>query len=110
MQQSRKTIVAFEAARLGINPVLFIALLAELLADGPGPRPHGRVFDRDLVGERLWPGARPALDEVQVLSRSEGIGLWTEIGHVDHERVALPTSARVAEPLADVGRQVRAPV
>src|SRR5215510_15921075 len=31
MQQPRQTIVAFEAARLGIEPVLFIALLRELL-------------------------------------------------------------------------------
>src|SRR6266850_4829758 len=40
VQQSRETIVAFDAARFGINPVFFIALSAELLADGPGPRPH----------------------------------------------------------------------
>src|SRR5262249_27015664 len=107
MQQSGETIVAFQAPRLGINPVLFVALSAEFLSHGPWPRPHSRIFYRDLVGEGLWPGARPALDEMQILARSEYIGLRTEIGHVDHEGVAFPMTARVAEPLTDVGRQVR---
>src|SRR5947208_8199596 len=110
MHQPRETIVAFEAARLGIKPVLFIALPRELLLDGPRPRPHGRIFDRDLVGEGLWPCARPALNQVQVLARSKDIGFRTEVGHVDHKRVALPMAARVAEPLTDVGRQMGASV
>ena len=56
------------------------------------------------------PGARPALDQVQVLARALEIGLRTEVRHVDDERVALPVAARVAVPLADVGRQMRASV
>src|SRR5438876_4462201 len=110
MQQPWETIVAFDAARLGINSVLLLALPRELLPDGPRTRPHRRVFDRDLVGEGLWPGAHPALNQVQVLARSKYIGFRTEVGHVDHKRVALPTAARVAVPLTDVGRQVGAPV
>src|SRR6202043_4012860 len=51
MQQPRETKVAFEAARLGIQSVLLVALSAELLLDGPRPRPHGLIFDRDLVRE-----------------------------------------------------------
>src|SRR5438105_14826180 len=110
MQQPWETEVAFEAARLGINSVLLVALPAELLLDGPGLGPHGRIFDRNLVGERLRPGARPALNEVQVLARAKEIGLRTEIGHVDDERVALPMAARVAVPLMDAGRQMGAAV
>src|SRR5262249_25316875 len=103
VQQPRQTIVSFEAARLGVNAVLLIALLREFLFEGPRPRPHGRIFDCDLVGEGPWTGAGPALNQVQVLTRSEGIGFRTEVGHVDHERVALPTAARVTEPLTDAG-------
>src|SRR5271170_5432581 len=110
VQQPWQTIIAFEAARLGINPVLLIALPAELLLYGPWPRPHGRIFDRDLVGEGLRPSARPSLDEMQVLARSEDIGFRTEVGHVDDEGIALPMAARVAEPLADAGGQMRAAV
>src|SRR5215831_8583568 len=72
MQKSRESVVAFNAAWFGINPVLLVALLAQLLLDGPRPHPHRRILDRDLVGERRRPGARPALYEVQVLPRPEG--------------------------------------
>src|SRR5438105_629880 len=34
----------------------------------------------------------------------------TEVRHVDHEGVALPAAARIAIPLADRSRQVRASV
>src|SRR5260370_35200141 len=110
MQQPRETKVAFEAARLGIQSVLLVALPGELLLDGPRPRPHGRIFDRDLVGEGLWPGACPALDQVQVLARALIVGLRTEVGHVNDEAIALPMAARVAEPLTDGGRQMGAAV
>src|SRR5215470_16283977 len=39
-----------------------------------------------------------------------GIGLGTEVRHVDHQRIALPATARVAVPLAYLCWQVRAPV
>src|SRR6266478_8462691 len=110
MQQPRQAIVSFDAAWLVINSVLLLALFRELLLDGPRPRPHGRIFDRDHVREGLWPGARPALNKVQVLARPQEIGFRAEVGHVDHKRVALPMAARVAEPLTDARRQVGAPV
>src|ERR1700722_19058056 len=110
MQQPRETLVALDAARLVVNPVLLVALPAELLLDRPGLGPHGRIFDRDLVGEALRPGAGPALDEMQVLARTEDVGLRAEVGHVDHQRVAVPVAARIAEPLADPGRQMGAAV
>src|SRR5260370_41718246 len=103
MQQPRETKVAFEAARPGIQSILLVALSAELLLDGPRPRPHGWIFDRDLVREGPWPGARPALDQMQVLARSKHVGFRTEVGHGDPKRVALPLASRVAEPLPPSG-------
>src|SRR5438552_5291035 len=92
MQQPRKAIVSFDAARLGINSVLLVVLPDEILLGGPWPRPHRRVFDRYSVFERGWPGARPAFDEVQVLACALKIGLRAEVRHVDHKRVALPAA------------------
>src|SRR5262245_7051699 len=102
--------VSFDAARLVIDPVLLLVLLAELLDDRPGPRPHRRILDGRLVFKRVGAGARPALDQVQILARAAIVVLRAEIGHVDDERVAFPAPARVAEPLADVGRQMRAAI
>src|SRR6266849_5978962 len=110
MQQPREAIVSFDAARLGIYSVLLVALPGELLLGGPWPCPHRRIFYRHSVFERGWPGARPALDQMQVLARALIIGLRAEVRHVDHERVALPMATRVAVPLADARRQMGAPV
>src|SRR5258708_7388419 len=60
--QSGEAIVSFVAARLVIDSVLLLALPGELLLDSPGPRPHGRILDRDRIFERIWPRARPAFD------------------------------------------------
>src|SRR5262249_12630576 len=109
MQQPRETKVSFDAARLGVNSVLLIALSAELLLGGPRPCPHSRVFDSDVVCERVRPRRRPTLDQVQVFTRPLEVGLRAEIRYVDDEGAALPVSARVAIPLTDAGRQVRAP-
>src|SRR6266852_7850483 len=73
-QQPRQAIVPFDAARLVIHSVLLVALPGELLLGGPGFSPHRRIFDRDLVCEGPWPGAGPALDQVQVLARADEIG------------------------------------
>src|SRR5262249_5826743 len=109
MQQPRETKVSFDAARLGVNSVLLIALSAELLLGGPRPGPDSRVFDSDLVCERVRPRRRPTLNQVQVFTRPLEVGLRAEIRYVDDEGAALPVSARVAIPLTDAGRQVRAP-
>ena len=47
---------------------------------------------------------------MQILARALKIGLRTEVRHVDDEGIALPVAARVAIPLADAGRQMRASV
>src|SRR5205085_8624981 len=98
MQQPRETIVAFDAARLGIDSVLLVALLREFLFESPRPHPHSRILDCDLVGDGPWTGAGPALNQVQVLTRSKDVCFRTEVGHIDHKCVALPMAARVAEP------------
>src|SRR5262249_19763666 len=69
--------------------------------------PHRRIFHGDDIFERGWPGARPALDKVQVFARPLKICLRAEVCHVDDERIALPVTSRVTVPLADVGRPVR---
>src|SRR6266853_6521842 len=109
-QQRREGIVSFDATRLVIRFVFLVALFGELLFDGPWPRPHGGIFDRDDVLERGWPGPRPALDQVQVLTRTLRIGFPAEVRDVNHERIALPVATRVAKPLANAGRQVRTSV
>src|SRR5258706_8505404 len=82
--------VSFDAARLVINPVLLIALLCELLLHRPWPCPHRRILDGDLICERPWAGPRPALNQVQILSRTPVIGFGAEVRHIDDERIAVP--------------------
>src|SRR5258707_15076932 len=97
--QSRQTIVSFDAAGLVIKSVLLIALLGELLAGSPGLSPHRRIFDRDNVLERGRPGARPALDQMQVPARALKVRLRTEVRHLDNERIPFPVTTRVTVPL-----------
>src|SRR5262249_18729792 len=108
MEQTGKALIALDTARLSVESILLVTLSGEFLLDGPGPGPHSRIFDRDLVGEGHGPRARPSLNEMQVLARPKDIGFRTEVGHVDHQRVALPMAARVAEPLTDVRWQIGA--
>src|SRR5262249_34149621 len=105
-QQPRKTIVSFDAARLGIKPVIRVAQLDEILLGGPWACPHRRIVDRNRVFKCIRTGPRPALDQMQVLAGALIIGLRAEVRHVDHEGTAFPMPARVAVPLADTGRQM----
>src|SRR5262245_62925150 len=47
--QARMTVISFDAARLGVEPVRLLALPGELLFAGPPTRPHRRIFDRRCV-------------------------------------------------------------
>src|SRR6516162_9123611 len=85
MQQPRETKVSLDAARLGVNSVLLIALPGELLLGGPWPCPNGRIFDSDLVSERVWTRQRPPLDQVQVFTRPLKVGL-----RIHSDSVAVP--------------------
>src|SRR2546430_12146650 len=109
-KQARMAIVAFDAARLVVEPVVLVALPREILLGGPGPGPHRRILDRHGIFERIGTSAPPALDQMKVLASALVVGLRTEVGDVDNEGVALPTPARIAIPLAHAGRQMRPPV
>src|SRR5712671_224422 len=108
--QPRKGIISLDATRLVIDSIFLLALPGELPLDGPWPHPHGRIVDRDLISNLSRAGARPAFDHMQVLPRTPKISLRTEVRHVDDESISLPVASRIAKPLADVGRQMRAPV
>src|SRR5438093_5928053 len=45
-----------------------------------------------------------------VFARPHEVGLRTEIGDIDHQRLALPSAPRIAKALADVARKMRAAV
>src|SRR6266545_2913453 len=108
--QPRMAIVAFDAARLVVEPVVLVALPRELLLRAPRPGPYRRILDRHDIFEAARTSAPPALDQMKVLTRALVVRLRTEVGDVDDERVALPTPARIAIPLAHAGRQMRPPV
>jgi hypothetical protein len=93
VNDSRQTIISLDAARLVKNSVFCVALPGELLLGGPRPRPHGRIFSGHHVFQRRWFGPCPTFDQVQVLARSLIIGFRTEVGHIDHEGIALPVAA-----------------
>src|SRR5689334_9049752 len=76
----------------------------------PGASPHRRIFDGHHVFERGRVGPRPAFYQMQVLARTPIVGFRAEVRHVDDERISLPVTARVAIPLPDAGRQMRASV
>ena len=75
MQYCRQCIISLDAARLVISSIFLVALLCELLLGRSRPRPYRRVFCCDLVLKCGWAGPRPALNQVQVLARSQGEGI-----------------------------------
>src|SRR5262245_52116139 len=68
----------------------------------PGRRPRRGVRQRDFVVDPVDRRACKALDHVEVLGRSEKAALWRKVRGLDNQRVALPSTARVPEPEADV--------
>src|SRR5207302_3878088 len=95
---------------------LVTRVLVELptnLGDGQFPRPrfgpHSRIFHGELVEDRVFVGAREPLDHMQILSSPERAQI-SEIGRVDHQRIGLPMTDRVAIPLADAFGYMRAAV
>src|SRR5262252_1702521 len=65
---------------------------------GPGPRPRRRIVYREAVLEGVGIEAREAFDEMEVRAGAAEARLVGEVGRVDDERVALPVSARIADP------------
>src|SRR5215475_11647335 len=77
--QARMAVISFDAARLGVEPVRFLALPGELLLNGPRTSPHGRIFDGHDVFQRGRAPARPTLDQMKVLTGALVVGLRTEV-------------------------------
>src|SRR2546422_6950324 len=98
------------APRLVVDPVRLIVLPGIFLPDGPRFRPRGRIFYCDGVLDRVRSSALPAFDQMTVLAGSHEVGLGAEIGDIDHQRIALPSAARIAKALPDISRKMRAAV
>src|SRR5437773_7229789 len=78
---------------------------------GPGFRPSRRIFDRELIEQRVHVDTRETFDQTQVLAGSSEVRFIREIGCFDDQRVAVfPMATRVSQPLADVLRKMRATV
>src|SRR5579863_489540 len=79
-------------------------------ADLPGLAIRFGIFNSGLVIDRVRRGARIALDHVERLAvrmpRRVEPRLGPEIGHVDHQRVALPVADRIAQPQVDAIQMV----
>src|SRR5205807_2713487 len=98
-----------------------IPLVAGPLVDRPlrlrhrnlcGPRfgPGGGIFGGELVRDRIVGTAREAFHQMQLLAGSSEGASSSEIGRVNHQRIAVPMANRVSLPLADSLRDMRAPV
>jgi hypothetical protein len=68
----------------------------------PRSCPHRRIFDSELVEERVSVGAREAFDQVRVRAGVWQAGFAFEIRRVDNQRVSLPVATRVSHPLTNV--------
>src|SRR5882672_6795309 len=64
----------------------------------PRARERCRVVDGEFVEQRVRVRAREALGQVEILTGAAERILIGEVGRVDDEGVAVPATARVAEP------------
>src|SRR5688572_29813762 len=83
-------------------------------SDRPGSRVHLGIGERGLVMERVVVNERQSLNDMQRLA-GEISGdvepcLPILVGHVDHEHIALPSSARVAVPQSDTVSHMGTPI
>src|SRR2546427_6476233 len=76
----------------------------------PGSCPRRRIFDRELIADRVLGHAREALGQTHLLARALERELVREIRRFDNERLALPMTAGTSCPLPDVWRQMRTSV
>src|SRR5437899_819023 len=92
-QQRWQAEIPLVATRLIVNLIRRIALLLQLLLDGPQSRPRRRVVDGDDILDRVRVETRPPFHEMQVFVSSLKIRFRREIRDVDDQRVALPTAS-----------------
>ena len=64
----------------------------------PRPRERRRIRDGELVRDRVGADPREALHQARLGARPLKARLPLEVDRLDHERVALPAAARVADP------------
>src|SRR5258708_4797253 len=76
----------------------------------PRARKRSRVFDCELIKDRVCVRTRKALDEMQVSIAVVEVPLVGEIGGIDHKCVPLPMASRVTQQLPDVFWKMRAPL
>ena len=92
-QQRRQAVIPLVAARLIINLVRRIALLLQLLLDGPWSRPRRRVVNGDHILDGVRVETRPPFHQMQIFVSSLKIEFRREIRDVDDERVAVPMAS-----------------
>src|ERR1051326_1460063 len=92
-QQPRQAVIPLVAARLIINSVRRIALLLQLLLDGPWSRPRRRVVQGDHILDGIRVETRPSFHQMQIFVRSLKIEFRREVRDVYDERVALPMAS-----------------
>ena len=64
-----------------------------------------RILDRELVGERIGVDAREPLRDVErrrIAPLEDHAIVGSEIRRLDHQRIAVPVTARVPEPLMEI--------
>src|SRR5262249_52343122 len=69
-QYRRQGVIRLMTSRLIIDAVRRVALLLQLLPNGPRSGPRRRIVDGDGVLERVRVEARPPFDEVEVFVRA----------------------------------------
>src|SRR5207244_11156826 len=70
--------------------------------DSPWPVPRRRIFNGELIDQRIGIGAAETLGKLQILAASSERILVRKILRFDDERVAVPAAARVPLPKMDV--------
>src|SRR5262249_10498066 len=105
-QYPAHAVISLLSARVVINPIRLAVLQNQLLLDRPRPITCRWVFDRRLVPNRRHITTCPALHEMQVITRAIEFQERAEIRHVDHQRLALPSGARVPPWLMNGSRQM----
>src|SRR5438067_1445796 len=73
---------------------------------GPGLCKRRGIVDCEPVEDRVLADAREALDDMQIFARTAKHGLASKVGGVDNQRVAFPMAYRIADPEANVGREM----
>ncbi len=78
------------------------------ILSAPRRGPNRRVFDRELIENRVVRDARESLHHVEIFRSREESGSLSEVRRVHDQGIAFPVADRVAHPLADLLRRMLA--